>query len=401
MSLHLHHDEMRLVRYLRDRGLPDVQARIYTVVLCRQYRATREELASALPFYLSGADSEVQVAAQEIQSAVDGLLKLGLLSAIAGSEEGVEATSPWESAISRAFPGNVDADIKKAIDESLQVFTELSRHERGLIERLGWATWEKSRASYQDAIRHAKYRIRLGVYSSITFYDEVKTEIRHALVNRNRMEVQILMFSPDLAARLEGNPDLAKDVTQRTRDWKQLYAEARKEAQKKGNSPKFQIRHLQNEELAAFHRVLLLDDGDWVLNVHRSGIERGIQGIVYRGYAEEKHPSNLYNILKHYWEGAWESAVDPSWHKRTARWLKRYQYLFVLTAALALAWRSYRNPNAEFLRVKNDSWGSGLIGLVIAEIYNHVATITKDILELFAWLVALAQRVAVRDRNPP
>jgi hypothetical protein len=243
----------------------------------------------------------------------------------------------------------------------------------------------------------ANHRIRLGVYSSKTVYGEISSQMKAALVNHQKMEVQILMYSPELAARIENNPDLAKDVADGTKKWKRLYAEAKKEAKGKKDrrKPKLEIRYLYQEEMAAFHRVLLVDDRKWVLNVHRPGIERGVEGIVYQGSCEYR-PTNLYNLLDHYWRAAWESGVDPSLPKRALHHLRRYQHLMIILGALFLAGYCYKHPEYEFLRIRNEWWGGALLGLIVAEVYNNGSNIIQDVLELLNSIIDALHRLIAR-----
>lgn len=395
MTLHLYGNENGVVTYLKANGLSDIEARIYTAILCRQYRAPREELISLLKYHLPGLAPSPRSMESEINSAIENLITGGLVKVIDGlKEDPLEACNPWEQALKERLLKNnpVQPEIAEIIAASLKNFADFSLHEQNLIERLGWATWEKPRESFREAIRQARQQIRMGVYSSITVYDEIKNEIKEALVNHRQMEVQILMFSPKLAAKMESNPDLAKDVEIRTKDWKRLYDEAWKEARGKGNKPKLEIRHLHYEEMAAFHRVLLVDNRRWMLNVHRPGVERGIEGIVYQGSCEDRSPSNLYNLLDHYWGAAWESGVDPSLHKRVLHYLRNYLHFIVLGALVLLAWYAHKN-NGDWWGIKNDWWGGAFVGLIIAEAYNNGSKFIHDILELLEWLLEVLKNI--------
>ena len=55
MTLHLYGDENQVIKYLKGSGLTEPAAKIYTAILCRQYRAPKEELVSLLKFHLPGS----------------------------------------------------------------------------------------------------------------------------------------------------------------------------------------------------------------------------------------------------------------------------------------------------------------------------------------------------------
>jgi hypothetical protein len=221
MSLNLYGDENKIVDYFIRSGLDDVEAKIYTAVLCRQYLAPRVELISVLRYHLPASRSDPESSEKRIGKAIDHLVELKLFRIVRGKrEEIIGATSPWEDAVRAAFPeqGTMEPEIVAIVSDSFKKFADYSPRERMLIERLGWASWEKPRQSFREAITEARHLIRLGVYSSITVYDEIKDQIYSAMVDHQEMKVQILMFSPKLAARIENNPDLAKDVEVRTKD---------------------------------------------------------------------------------------------------------------------------------------------------------------------------------------
>ncbi|MGH9932802.1 MAG: hypothetical protein ACREA9_26665 [Pyrinomonadaceae bacterium] len=393
MSLNLYGDETRVIHFLRAIGMTDTEARIYTAVLCRQYRAPKTELVSALKFYLH--DTAIDEIDAEIDAVLEALLKRGLLRVIDGlSEDPIEASTPWQDALRKAYPSLalIDSEMVEIISDSLKAFTDFSPRERKLIERLGWATWEKPRQSFKEAIRQARKQIRMGVYSSITVYDEIKEEVSKAWINRQEMKVQILMFSPELAAKMEQNPDLANDVTRRTLDWRNLYTAALAEAKKFGNRPELEIRYLQSEELTAFHRVLLVDDRIWMLNVHRPGVERGIEGIVYQGSGEGLGKSNVYNLLEHYWNMAWEGSVAPTPTGRAFYQIRRYQHLIIFVAAVFLAWYAHANQG-DWLGIRNDWWGGAFMGIILTEIYANYAIVVGDVLRFLKWLIAILQKL--------
>lgn len=381
--------------YLRENGLPDAEARIYTAVLCRQYRAPREELISLLKYHLPGLAASPSSMEGEIGAALDRLVGRGLLKVIDGMQEDpLEACTPWAEALEKKLLDDkpLEPSVAAVIASSLGKRDDFSRHELDLIERLGWATWERPRDCFREAIGEAKQRIRMGVYSSITVYNEVAQQIREAMVARRELNVQILMFSPRLAAKIEGNPDLARDVEVRTKSWRLLFKEARRAARKEGNRPRLEIRHVQEGGLTALHRVLLVDDRRWMLNVHRPGVERGVEGIVYQGCSENNAPSTIYHLLDHYWHAAWESAVDPSPLGRALHQLRQHLHLAVLCGLIFLAWYAERH-GGDWLGLKKELWTGAFLGLILAELYTKGLTILRGLLGLLvrlgAWLQSL------------
>jgi hypothetical protein len=308
-----------------------------------------------------------------IAGEIDLLLERGLLRQVPGSNENtVEATSPWREAFRAQlpYPDSMDAALLEQIDDVLKSFADFSPRERALIERLGWATWERPRRAWREAIREATQLIRLGVYSSITVYDEIQDVIRRAMVEHQSMRVQILMFSPELAAHIERNPDLANDVRKRTRDWQRLFVEALEDAKTRGNHPVLEIRHLSDRALSNFHRVALIDDRTWILNIHRPGEERGTQGIVYRGERKDGGTqSNLHAILDHYWHSAWERASDVRPERRLIRSIQTHLHLALLVVLPFFA-LYIEKQKQDWLGIKNDWWGGAVIGLMVGELYN-------------------------------
>lgn len=393
MSLDLYGDENRVVEYLRRAGLSDASARIYTVVLCRQYRAPKNELASALRFHLPGLEHPAS-SESRILGEINELIARGLLREVAGlNEVSVEARSPWAEALSANLLQHapVDPQIASIIDESLKAFADFSPHERALIERLGWATWDQPRQRWQEAIRQAKDRIRIGVYSSITVYDEIKDAIRDAMVNRGSMTVQILMFSPELAARIEKNPDLANDVRQRTADWLNLFEDTKLAARERGHRPKLEIRHIEDATLSAFHRVMLIDRRQWILNIHRPGVERGIEGIVYQGDAENENPSNIHGLLEQYWDAAWARGRSVRWPGRLWHDIQHLRPL-VAFVLMPVAWQA-AHADVDWLGVEAGWWGGAAICIIASEIYNNFAAIVKGTLKAFESAAQVLERL--------
>ncbi|MCX7841026.1 MAG: hypothetical protein N2559_16440, partial [Anaerolineae bacterium] len=169
MSLGLHPDESKFAAYLQTKGLGDVSARVLSVAVCRRYCLSRDEFIAALEYHIINKPT--------IVSAVDDLLKRGLLSTIPSQQEYfIQATEPWEQAFLKAFNSAVDTDMTETVNNFRK------RRESDLIERVGWAGRVESRQAFHDAISQARSRIRLGVYSSKTVFPEIANAIKAAML---------------------------------------------------------------------------------------------------------------------------------------------------------------------------------------------------------------------------
>lgn len=309
MRAYLPMNERTVAEYLRKSPLDETAVEVYTLMLCRQYRDTEAGLVNVLAYFFpTVADVE-----QEIRRALQALIGERLLTTAKGKEkEYIEAGAPWQEVLRNTFPG-IDADAEYAdiasiVDGCIDSFSLLSRHERKLIERVGWASSDKARNEFCARIRDAQHNIRLGVYSSKTLFAEIRDTIYNAWLNHQSLSVQLLMLSPKLAVKTENNINLGNDVKHQTENWKALFHQACTAVAMTGKQPRLEIRWLQCEDLVAFHRVMLVDNRDWILNIHRPGIERGIEGIVYQGRGEGR-TSNLYDFLDYYWCSAWDRGI--------------------------------------------------------------------------------------------
>ncbi len=302
MDPNLTTDEYRLVSYLEEKGLSPNAARVYALTLSRQYKAPKETLVDILAFF-TGLGSLTRVA---LVAEVDNLVQRELLHAHADAY--VEASDPVDS-IKRGllYGDEVDSRVADLIAERINSFAPGSKLDTAFAERVGWATWPEARQALSRTIAMASETIRLGMFSSISAYAQLSLDIRDALARR--VNVRLLMFSPDLARQVEHTPVVTRDVQVYVGNWKKLYEDLCRE---KGPDQvgQFEIRLLA-EKMLAVHRSLLVDDGKiWLLNIHRPGRDRGTEGLVYRGSCELGE-TTIYNMLDYYWEAAWKGAVTP------------------------------------------------------------------------------------------
>jgi predicted nucleotide-binding protein len=298
MKARLRESEDSVAKSLEAAGLGETEASVYTLLLCRQYRDTKECLIEDLEFYFTGAER-----AENISLAIDALLERGVLAESPRNKKRVVMVrEPFDETLSEALPGH-----KSVVEGISKIVNKRHEQERRLIRRVGWANDNEACHELCEALERARRSIRLGVYSSKTLFPQVREILQQTLVNNPGLEMQVLMFSPELAVKVENNASLAQDVNTRTNDWKRLFEEVR---HKTADDRRLELRWLQVESLSAFHRVMLIDDEVWQLNIHRVGKQRGVEGIVYQGGGEDGR-SNLYSLLDHYWHAAWRSAVEP------------------------------------------------------------------------------------------
>ncbi len=365
MSGDLTQDELHVVSYLESKGLENISARVFAVILCRQYQLTRDQLIETCEYYLPGKDKS------EIEKALDDLVaSRGLLTTVPHhTGKYIQACESWQKKVSETLLGG--APLDPGIIETVNEFQK-HRETDLLIERIGLAAQAESRDAFCKAIGEARQRIRLGVFSSKTVYPEIADTLKDAMINNAELQVQILMYSPRLAVKIEGNSNLARDVKTRTEDWRKLYANARGEAAKRGHKPKLEIRWLQDEAMIAFHRGLLIDDRLWVLNIHRPGVDRGVDGILYRGYAVEKN-TNLFMLMEQYWNMAWSCSVNPhaTFRERLQGFIATHRNvtLGVLLGLVA----------GLFINLKLDSWADRAIGFATAKFVDDIPLLFEDL----------------------
>lgn len=352
--------ESKFVLYLETKGFERVSAQILSVAVCRRYCLSRDEFIAALEYYIVNPGT--------ISTAIDDLLKRGLLTIVQKQTESfIEATEPWDQVL-LGESARTSADV-----EMIEMVNDFRKQrEFDLAERIGWAGRIESRQAFRDAIAQARYRIRLGVYSSKTVFLEIADAIKTAMINNAEMRVEIMMLSPRLAGRIEDNPNLASDVITGTKKWLDFFVGVKEEAYKKGHRPTLQVRWVEDEKMAAFHRGLLIDDRLWILNIHRPGFERGIDGIVYRGFCSGKN-TNIFTLLDHYWNTAWKSGINPNptLRERLRRVIDTYSNtilgfaLFVLSLPL-IAWRQ-------------DTWAHFAQGAAVAKIADDLPNYLEDV----------------------
>ncbi len=310
MDPNLTADEDRLANYFRDKGLSTSAAKIYALTLSRQYKAPEEMLADILAFF-RGLEG---LSRGDILAEIRGLARRGLLR-YSQTERGdayIEASptvdplaGTWLT-LSRALlnGAEVDPSIAKLIAERVGSFEPGARLDRTFAERVDWASWPEARDALSRAVAMASETIRLGMFSSISAFAQLSQDIRDALARK--VNVKLLMFSPDLAREVEHTHTGAQEVQRYLGAWRTLYQDLCRE---KGRDRvgQFEIRLLGDKKMVAVHRALLVDHKIWLLNIHRPGRDRGIEGLVYRGSCEEGE-TTIYSLLDYYWDAAWVRA---------------------------------------------------------------------------------------------
>lgn len=381
MNAGLDRVESQFATYLETKGLEHIPARVLAVAVCRRYCLSRDEFFSTLEYYTTKDKGT-------IPTAVDDLLERGLLSRIERQGEFfIEATEPWD----QTLLGNTtrtSEDVK--IVETINDFRK--RREFDLAERIGWAGRPESRQAFHDAIESARYRIRLGVYSSKTIFPEIADAIKTAMINNAAMRVEILMLSPRLASEIEKNPNLAEDVKTGNKNWMDLFASVKEKASEKGHRPTLEVRWVEDEEMAAFHRGLLIDDRLWILNIHRPGFERGIDGIVYRGFCTGKN-TNLFTLLDHYWNVAWKNSINPN-----ATSLQRLQRMLEVrrNTVWGIALGLLSLPLTAW---KQDPWASYAQGAAFTKIAEDMPIYLEDLGRLLEKIGQSLQEISRKRRK--
>ncbi len=369
MSTQLNSAEERVVEYLCQQGLDPLEARIFTIIVTRQYRTSLEELVDILQLY----DEIEQLPADRIEELIHSLIQEQLLYFVEGKyDRYIEARDPISN-ISRSLlqGAQLDSDIAETIEEKVDLFRGVSLREKDLIERVGWASWESARGSLKEAINEARVSIKLGVFSSKTVYPAIYEEIEDAL--RKGIDVRILMFSPNLARQIE--PDVSvRDIVERTRDWTQLCVRERELARQEGRDiGKLEVRWLDNPGLSAIHRASIIDERWWILNIHSPGAERGIEGIVYRGRGDKWGRTTIFNLLNYYWNRAWEQSYSPTLSGRIQASLRKGIWGDMLVVSVLAGICLYLKAvlNQEF-------WSGGFLGAAVQKTVEVLPALRKN-----------------------
>jgi hypothetical protein len=339
-----------------------IAARSLAIIVSRQYQLPKDELIAVLEYYFVGEEKQM------LAGAIDALLRLNLLTTKQDfGEEYIQLDEHWNTTLKISLPESTTND------EILKDVINFRKHrELSLIGSVGSAGQVVSRHALRQAIKRARRRIRLGSYSTKTLFPEVSDVVKEALINNAEMRVEILMFSPRLASEIEDDPNLARDVEDRTKDWQNLYAEARKEATKRGHKPKLEIRWIEDKEMTAFQRGALIDDRQWILNIHHPGFERGVDGVVYQGFCENSS-TNIFDLMNYYWEAAWKQARNP--HPTLSEYLRRGMATHQnIIYGLILGFISWALAYA-----KLDPWPVFLQGAAFAKITDDLPVILDDL----------------------
>lgn len=369
MTKYFDKDEENLVGYFLQKGLSEPEAGILAVMTCRQIRGPLAELAEIL----DGYQHIEPLSTVEIKGVIQNLIDKEFLTNLSGqSDRFIEMRDPINTIPKCLGVKELTAPIKRIVQEKTDLFRIISLKERELIDRVGWASWELARLALKEAISDSKKSIRIGTFSAKTLYPAISQDIAGAL--RNKVDVKILTYSPFLAAKIE--PGSQTDVILRTRDWQSLYrAEQLLAAEEKRSIGKFELRWLDDEELSSMHRVTLVDDKWWFLNIHSPGKTRGIEGIVYRGRGDKLGKTTIFNVLEFYWENAWEQSYSPHLMGRLKSILRGIWDDILLI--VVLIWGSI------YLRtISNDLWAGGLLGAAFQRLLDIWPVIQRNIARL-------------------
>lgn len=369
MTKKLDNEEVRLLEYFLQQGLSEAEASILSIMVCRQIRGPKTELAEIL----DGYEHIEQLKVLDIMDLIQGLIDRGFLTDQSGQiDPFIEFRDPINTIPKCLNVNNLPLTINRIIREKVDLFRTISLKERELIDRVGWASWDLARSALKEAIKDSKRQIRLGTFSSKTLYPSISQDIANAL--RAKVDVKIILFSPTLAARIE--PGTQADILLRTQDWYAMYrTEQLLAANEKRSLGNFELRWLDEESFSSMQRVTLVDDKWWFLNIHSPGKTRGIEGIVYRGRGDKLGKTTIFNVLEYYWENAWEHSYSPYLIGRLKSILRGIWDDILLI--FALTWGSI------YLRaISNDLWAGGLLGAAIQRFLDIWPIIQRNLARL-------------------
>jgi hypothetical protein len=313
---------------LREIGLPAPEDKVMAVILCLKYRLPIDELVTALRLHC-GPITESAIR-QSLEQLVEQyhLLKRTVFD----DQHIIEIADDWKDLNRATWDGKpLEPDFIQA------VATVRMERRKNLIARVGWATEVETSQDLQRLIENATEEIRLGIFSGITVYPQIKKALFMAMCRG--VKTKILMFTPELGARIDHRRESGEDCEVMAKKWKALGRCAIYRAKKQGRTiPALEIRWIDDDALTAFHRGVLVDGKHWRFNIHRTNVDHGVTGIVYGGESEPYAPTNIYTLLDYYWKRAWEQSVSPdtTWLQGLLRFPIVYRFL-AFSAALALA----------------------------------------------------------------
>jgi hypothetical protein len=275
--------------------LSPVEAAIYTVLLTRRYAGPKATVARIVRYFKPGTKDD------DIAAAIDAMVARKLLDSANGE---VSLGDNWDESLSQATTprGGFSEQFLDDVDQ-VRRWTEDE-----LVERVGRAGEARASQRMRIRISAATSRIRLGCFSSTVLFNDVGDAILRACANAHRMELQILMFSPALGIALEGEPSVEADIQRGLNDFRDLFTRIVTEAAASTRRPVCALRWLTDANFAGVHRMLLIDDCAWMFNVHRVGVDRGVDGLVFQGESRREAPTTMYKMADFYWTAAWESA---------------------------------------------------------------------------------------------
>lgn len=178
-----------------------------------------------------------------------------------------------------------------------------------------------------------------------------------------------------------------------TKNWLELFASVKEEARAKGHRPTLQIRWVEDEKMVAFLRGMLIDESLWIMNIHRPGLDRGIDGIVYHGFCIEKS-TNLFTVLDYYWNAVWKDSINPNptLRERLQRALNTYR-----NTVKGLGIGLFSIP---FLIVwKQETVAYGLLGAAVTKIAEDWLNYIADLGRLLEKIGQSLQDISRKRRN--
>ena len=317
-----------VAKCLHEIGLPSPEDKVMAVILCLEYRLPIDELVPALGLHC-GPITESAIR-QSLEQLVE---QYHLLKRTAFDDQWIiEIADAWKNLNQATWNGApLTPNLIRAI-ETVRMQRQINQ-----ITRVGWANGTDARQDLRRLIENATEEIRLGIFSGITVYPQVEEALFNAM--RRGVKTKILMFTPELGARIDHRRESGKDCEDMAKRWKELGERAISQAKAQGRTIRaLEIQWIDDDALTAFHRGVLVDGTYWRFNIHRTNVDHGVTGIVYGGESEPHAPTNIYTLLDYYWKRAWESGISPdaTWSQTLLHFPIVYRFL-AFSAALALA----------------------------------------------------------------
>ena len=302
MSINLTDEEQHLAELFSDstqmhEPLSSLESSVYTVLLTRGYSGRKARLIRIVRYFNPDADNH------DIASAFDVLDRRRLVRM---NGEEVQLPDEWLTSLSGALRprGGLSGSVLQRVERSRQSY------EADRLERVGRTSSDGAVRRVRTHILQAAHSIRLGCFSSSVLFDDVGEVLAEACSKRFRMHLQVLMYSPDLGISIEQDPTVQLAIENGLDEFDKLFVKIRDKASAANNHPTCELRWLgrNDAEFAGVHRMLIVDDRAWMLNVYSIGVDRGVDGILHQGSSMRETPTTIYRIINHYWQSAWARA---------------------------------------------------------------------------------------------